>query len=360
MTPGPIDCPIMHMDAYDYSEAKKVPTRQVLDFTLFSNPIGPSNKARHAMRKALKAVHLPPDRTARHLRRFIARKEQIDPGNILFGHGSTQLLDLLMTALKPGRLLAPSPLPPRCLGLAERHGAAIVPFPLREDRQFSLDAEALLGSLEGIGAIILPNPHPVTGTIIDLPTLDRVIGALAGSRTVLVIDEALSGFAEVETPTAGAVRSANVLILRTFSFFFGLAGLRLGYAIGSREACNLVAGVIDPGPVNTVAAAGALASLRDKGFPKRTAEFLASEKAYMTAKLARIEGIELIDRGCNFLLLAVRKSAAELSGRFLKRNVLVGIFEEEGGKTYIPVPLRRRRENARFARTLASVMAKDG
>ncbi len=99
------------MDIYDYAEAKGVSTRQVLDFTLPANPLGPSAKAKHAMRKALKASDLPPDPRTRYLRGFIARKERIPPENILFGHGSTQILNLSWSRSSPKK----SSRPPPCL-----------------------------------------------------------------------------------------------------------------------------------------------------------------------------------------------------------------------------------------------------
>ena len=102
------------MDIYDYAAAKGISTRQVLDFTDMTNPLGPCSKAKHAMRKALKEAQLPPDRQTRYLRGFIARAEHVAPENILFGHGSTQILDLLLARLKPGD----SSRRPRCLRAA--------------------------------------------------------------------------------------------------------------------------------------------------------------------------------------------------------------------------------------------------
>ena len=101
------------MNIYDYAEAKGVSTRQVLDFTFPANPLGPSAKTKHAMRKALKVSDLPPDPRTRYLRSFIAREERIQPENILFGHGSTQILDLILVSLKPLKKSSRPPLCPR-------------------------------------------------------------------------------------------------------------------------------------------------------------------------------------------------------------------------------------------------------
>ncbi len=347
------------MDIYDYAGAKGISTRQVLDFTLLTNPLGPSGKAKHAMRKALKEAQVPPDRQTRYLRGFIAKKEHVAPGNILFGHGSTQILDLLLAAAMPGKLLAPSPLSVCRAGLLERHRTEFISFASCEAGQFAPDAAQLIARLGPADMLLIPNPHPVTGTVVSLGFLREVVDAINGSHRILVIDETLAGFVKADSPVQAAIHSANVLILRTFSLFHALAGMRLGYALGSQRVLDLVRSVAEPGPVSTVAAAGALASLRDRGFLTRSAEFVAAEKAYMTAKLGRIKGIRAIDTGCNFLLVAVELPVADLQSRFLQKNILIDVFEDEKGRHLIRLPLRRRRENARFARTLTRIMAEE-
>jgi histidinol-phosphate/aromatic aminotransferase/cobyric acid decarboxylase-like protein len=347
------------MNIYDHAEVKGISTRQVLDFTDLTNPLGPCSKAKHAMRKALKQAQLPPDPQTRYLRGFIARTEHVAPGNILFGHGSTQILDLLLAGLKPEKLLALPPVPAHRAGLCERHGTEVIPLALAEAGHAGPDAARLIPRLGGADMLLIPNPHPVTGTLFTSSFLREVIHAVEGSAGILVIDEALAGFMKADSPVEAAIRSANVLILRTFSFFHALAGMRLGYALGSQRVLDLVRSVAEPGPVSTVAAAGALASLRDKGFFTRTAEFVAAEKAYMTVKLSRIKGIRQIDTGCNFLLVAVDPPVADLQSQFLQRNILIEVFEVEEGRQLIRLPLRRRRENARFARTLTRIMAEE-
>jgi histidinol-phosphate/aromatic aminotransferase/cobyric acid decarboxylase-like protein len=307
----------------------------------------------------LREAQLPPDRRTRYLRGFIARTQHVAPENILFGHGSTQILDLLLAALKPGRILAPPPLPSCCARLLERHGTELIPLLPSGARQFAPDAAQCISALEGADMLLIPNPHPMTGTVVSPGFFREITDAIDGSRKILVIDEGLAGFVKTDSPVEAAIHSANVLILRTFSLFHALAGMRLGYALGSPRVLDLITGVAEPGPVSTVAAAGALASLRDTGFSRRTAEFLAAEKAYMTEKLGRTKGIRLIDTGCNFLLVALELPVTDLRTRFLQRHILIEVFEEEKGRELIRLPLRRRRENARFSRTLAMIMAEE-
>ncbi len=346
------------MNVYDYAEAKSISVRRVLDFTLLANPLGPCTKAKHAMRKALKSAHLPPDPQTRYLRGFIARKEHITAENIFFGQGSAQILDLCLAALKPVKVLAPSPVPIWRSRLLEKHGARLISFHPNESRNFSPDAGELLTHLEGADMLLLPNPHPVTGAVFTAKALCEIADALDRTDAMLVIDEALAGFAPIESPVERAVRSDNVLILRTFSFFHALAGMPLGYAIGRSKTLAFVGGALERPPVCAVRAAAALASLRDAGLQKRTAEFLAEEKTYLIAKLSRVDGVRTIDAGPNGLLVAFTGPVADLRTRFLKRNIMVETYEDESGQ-YIHLPLRQHADNARFARTLRWIMAEE-
>jgi threonine-phosphate decarboxylase len=347
----------MLMNIYDYAEEKKISIRQVLDFKLLSNPIGPSNKARSAMRSALKATALPPDGKTRHLRRYLAGRERIKPENTLFCHGSTLLLELLLVRVKPGKVLVPGPLPTHYVPLLQRHGTSVVSCPLREEEGFSLDLRRLAPLIDYVDMLLIPNPHWVTGTLIPLPDLHEIAEMLQGSDKMLVLDEGLVEFTGGAYPAEQVVRSENMLVLRTFSHYHALAGLRLGYAVGSARILSRIQGGIDPGPVSTVAAAGAIASLKDKGFHRRTLEFLKMEKVYLIDMLGRIDGVRVMDTACNFLLVRLGHAAADLEKGFHRRHILVERFEDEDTGPLIRLPVRRHRENARFAKTLAGIVS---
>ena len=291
----------MRMDIYDYVEKEKISFRKVLDLTLLTNPLGPSNKTKNAMRAALKTISRFPDPDTRHLRRYIARMEHIGPENIVFGHGSTQLLELILATFRPHRVLIPSPVPTHYASALKRAGTEAVPFLLNRGPAFSLDADRLMASIDGADMLIVPNPHAMTGALIPLPILHAVIDRIEGSGTMLVLDEGLIEFTEGGSPLDRAARSGNLLILRSFSLYHGLAGLRLGYVVGGASLLALLAGAGRQGPVNAVTAAAAISSLRDKGFRGRTNEFIRVEKAYLIDRLSRIAGVEVIDTPCAFV-----------------------------------------------------------
>jgi len=346
----------MDMDIYDYIEKEKISYRRVLDLTVLANPLGPSNKAKTAMRASLKTISRFPDPETRILRRYLARKHQMGPENILFGPGSTQLLDIILTTFRPQRVLIPAPLPARYASVLQRIKTEAVPFPASGEPLCSLDADRLMTSLGGNEMLLIPNPHLMTGALIPLPDLLALIDRIEGSTTVFVLDEGLIEFTESASPLQRAARSRNLLILRSFSLYHGLAGLRLGYVVGPESLLAPLAGLTGPIQVNTVAAAAAISSLRDKGFRRRTNEFIRAEKAYLMDRLRPIAGLEVIDTACPFVLVRLQMSARDLKKRLEERHILVEAFEDEKGLTLVRAPVRRHRENARFAKALARMI----
>jgi histidinol-phosphate/aromatic aminotransferase/cobyric acid decarboxylase-like protein len=350
----------MAMNIYECADKKKISTRRILDFTVLTNPIGPCNKAKNAMRKALKSVSLHPDPKAGFLRRYIAKKERVAPESMVFGHGSTQLLDHLLAGVKPRRVLTPGPVPRHYERLVGKYGGETIPFPsLREDAS-SADAASVLAQIDHADMVLLPNPHTLTGEVTPLSVVLHLIDRAEGSKKPIAIDEALVEFTKADSPIERVVRSENALILRSFSLFHSLAGLPLGYALGGRNVLSRIAGPIDLGPVSALATAAAIVSLKDKGFYRRTEEFLKIEKSYLRGKLGRVASIRILDTPCNFLLLKIEKPFPELESLFLERNILVVRFEDVNGDSLIRLPVRGHRENARFAKTLVRMTASSG
>ncbi len=115
-----------------------------------------------------------------------------------------------------------------------------------------------MASIDGEDMLLVPNPHGMTGALIPLSILHAVIDRIEGSETMLVLDEGLIEFTEGGSPVDWAAQSRNVVILRSFSLYHGLAGLRLGYVVGRASLLDPLAGAARPGPVNTVAAAAAI------------------------------------------------------------------------------------------------------
>jgi threonine-phosphate decarboxylase len=344
------------MDLYDCAELKKSPLGQIRDFTTGVNPLGPSGKARNGARKVIKRLDLFPDERSRYLRRLICREEGIGEETVVFGSGSTGLLDGLLELVKPAVVGVLSPLSPHRTDLIERRGIAIRRYSVPTWEARTPGPEELMMQLDDADMIIIPNPHDVLGRVMPADDLEGLVNLAANRNKVVVIDEAYRGFVDFPSPVRRVVDSGQAVIVRTFSLFHGFAGLRIGYAIGHDLIIGRLRETLTPGSLSSAAQEGALASLREKGHRARTDRFVSGEKAYFLKALKGTAGVECIDTACNFLLLRTGSNPGRLSEDLLKRNILIQEYTDEDGHSFIWLPIKSRKLNALFVRNLRYVL----
>jgi threonine-phosphate decarboxylase len=345
------------MNIHDYAESKGLSLRRVMDFTTGSNPLGPSNKAKHAIRKCIKNLDRYPDEKTRYLRRYICKKESIGDENIVFGHGSTHLIGAILQVVKPGVACIPSPFSYKTEDILNRYDVRIKPFPLNKESGFSLDIEKFLQSIECADIVIISNPHNITGSVIPAVDIDYLIEAMGRINKILIIDETYREFTELVSPVRHVIQSDPSLIMRTFSTFHALAGLRIGYMIGSTKLIQKIRNVLGPLQINSIAPYAALASLKDTGYKKRTLKFIEQEKRYILRKLSDIEGLKVFDTPCNFLLLVIEKEEHKnFRDLFLKHHILIDEYVDEKNGHFIRLPIKRHKLNAFFVKMLKKIM----
>ncbi len=345
------------MDIYEHAERKKVSLRRIIDFTVPTNPVGPSEKAKNAIRRSLKSAALLPDARTPYLRRFIAQHEGISPDNVLFGHGATGVLELILSLVRPRRVLVPGPLPSHYGRLMEKHGIATVAFPASGDEPFRVETGALVDAAAAADMVIIPTPHHMTGGLIPEDDLNVCMDALERAGKFVAVDQSLVEFTGARYPLRGIIESTNKIVLRSFSLFHSLAGLCIGYGCAHRDLLDRMVAMVDCGTPNSMAAAGALASLRDKGFSRRTERFIGLEKDYLHSRAARSARFTIVDTSCNFVLVKVAGAPPDLAARLMERNILVETFTDSHAALFIRVPIRKHRDNAHFIKTLERILS---
>lgn len=327
----------------------------IIDFTSGANPLGPSNKAKHEMRKLVRGVDVSPPDPVGPLRRYLCRREGIGEDNIIFGNGSTHILDVLFQSLKPRTVLVPFPVSPRHSRIFSEHGVEErhVSFDPADD--YSLDVTRFIEAIRDCDVAVFANPDHVTGSVIPRDDIAEIIGGAERYGTTLIIDEAYLDFTGAVSPVKQAAGSSHALIVRTFSTFYGLAGLRMGYAIGPANLLSTLAEFCKPYHSNIFGPRAAVASLKDKGFRKRTLLYIEGEKAYVRDKLAGLAGVKCYVSPSNILVVKVRGQCRALRDSFLKYHILIDEFIDEEGTSLIRLPVGSRKSNARFARILKRI-----
>jgi threonine-phosphate decarboxylase len=262
----------------------------------------------------------------------------------------------LLQELKPKAMSIPSPISNRYKEIFNKHNVKVNPFPLDGENSFSLDIAKFIQDVESADMVILPHPHDITGGIIPSEDLGELIERADKLDKTFIIDEAYVEFTELVSPVKHVVESRNFLILRTFSVFYALAGLRIGYGIGPAKLIQNISDAFITHEIDAIAPSAALASLRDAGYRRRTLQFLREEKAYVMGKLTNVRGIKVFDTPCNFLLLNIEKECSDLKDMFLKNNMLIDEFIDDRKRRYIKMPLKKHKFNARFIKTLKRIV----
>lgn len=338
---------------YSVVGMNKTGAHRMVDFTFISNPIGPSSKARHAMRKAIGTVHRLPQ--THFLTRHLCSTEGITEEQILLGHGASHVLALLLRVLHPRSIVLPSPVQRSYEDILRGEQVELSPFPLDPEQGFMVDRERFKDFWRDAEAALILNPHAPTGGSIPEDLLADLTRISWEQKKLLIVDETLRDFT-VNPPLAREViRSPHAIILRTFSTFYALAGLRLGYAIGHQALLSRIRQRMEPWPLNSLAPPAALASLKDKGYRKRTAEFMAAETAYGLKKLQGLQRIKPLGTPWGFFL-QVQPRIANLKDLFSAGGLFIDEYGDAQGNQYLSFPFRSHPENATFFRALQRIL----
>lgn len=329
---------------------------KLIDYTLGANPLGQSNKARNAIRRHVRQISTISPQRLNHLKGYIAKKEGIDEASILFGCGSTAILNTILERISPKRILVPHPVSQRHSAILSRRSLECTMVPLKAEKNFDLTIEDFCNALQGSDGAMLPNPHDVTGTVISPEDITRIVNEADRLDKYLFVDEAYAEYVGMSSPVIRIMKSRKALILRTFSAFYALGGLRLGYIIGSPDLVELVESRLDPSWINSFAPWAAIASLKDKGYQHRTLLFIEGEKAYIHEKLSRIKDVKCFVSPSNILVIRLQKKRDDFQKLFERHQILIDTFSDEDGNTCIRFPVQTHRMNAYFVRILKRIM----
>jgi histidinol-phosphate aminotransferase len=204
--------------------------------------------------------------------------------------------------------------------------------------------------------IFISNPNNPTGTYVTKPELEDFMRDLP-DQVLLVLDEAYDTFIDVNDFPRGLnyLKDKNIIVLKTFSKAYGLAGLRVGYAIAQTEFTTYMERVRQPFNVNFLAQAAAASALGDKEFLQRTRRLVLEGKNYLYDALTRL-GLAYVPSVANFILIDVAKEGVAVFKEMLKYGVIVRDMQQYGLKNFIRVTIGTKKENERFIKVLKKVL----
>jgi histidinol-phosphate aminotransferase len=322
------------------------------------NPLGPSPKAMEAVREALPGVHRYPDSHAFYLKEKLARKLGFPPESIITGNGSDEIIHLIaQTFLMPGEeVIMGDPTFSFYRIVVVAAGATEVLVPLKN---FSYDLPAMAGAISERTKIIFINaPLNPTGTIIRTDAFATFLESIPAD-VILVMDEAYVEYVtdNLYPDTLQYVaRGKKMVVLRTFSKIYGLAGLRIGYGVADPHLIACLNKIRGPFNTNLLAQAAAVAALDDREHVQRSRAVNQEGLRYLHGELDRL-GVEFLPTQANFFLVRIGEKAGRVYESLLHEGVIVrhmpgGILEQ-----YLRITVGLPSENERLIRALKKVLA---
>jgi histidinol-phosphate aminotransferase len=326
------------------------------------NPLGPSPRALAALPAVLAQLHRYPDAGGFALRRAIAARFEVEIGQVALGNGSNDLLyQLVLATCEP----ADEVLSHRHSFLSYRLAAQVVgrPFvaaPTTPD--LSCDVDALIAAISPrTKLIVVGTPNNPTGSVITTAGIDRLIAGLP-ARALLVIDEAYGDYAamwpEVDHADGLAAqrRDPRVVVLRTFSKAYGLAGLRVGFAVADRVVVDVLGRVGRTFHVSSLAQAGALAALDDTEHVARSARYARRAIERYAAEI-RGPGVRIYPSLGNFVLIDCGRPSTPIYEQLLARGVIVRPMAAWGLPGHLRLSIARDEDMPRVIAALNDVFA---
>jgi histidinol-phosphate aminotransferase len=300
-----------------------MPASSFIKLASNENPLGPSPKALVAMESVLKNLNLYPDGNAFYIKQKLADKLGVEPANLILGNGSNEIIEFVGHALiRPGIDVIVSQY---CFAIypiiTKLFGANLVTVPAKNHGH---DLDAMLRAITPQTRVIfVANPNNPTGTLVSREDLVHFVNTVP-AHVLIVMDEAYIEFLQDAVDLVPLLRSGvkpNLLLMRTFSKIFGLAGLRVGYGIGVPALITALEKVRQPFNINSLAQAAALAALDDEEHLEKTRANNFGGLRHYETEFHRLK-LEYVPSGANFILVKVGEGQ-HVCNELQKRGIIV-------------------------------------
>ncbi len=320
---------------------------------------GPSPKALEAIRKNLKNINRYPDASSFYLKRKIAKFLNVREDNLVFGNGSDEIICLAVRTFvgEGDEVIIAKPTFLIYEIASQVQNAKIVQIPLKKG--FKYDLKAMKSAItKDTKIIFIANPDNPTGTYVTKRELEDFLEGLPYGL-VIFLDEAYFEFASYSSKDypngLDYFNNYSLIVARSFSKAYGLAGIRIGYGVANPEIISYMERVREPFNVNLLAQAGAIAAVSDKAFLGRTLSHVEKEKKFIYNSLDRMK-LEYVPSATNFILINVKKDCKEIFNKLLKRGVIIRDMKAWGLDSYIRVTVGTNAENKKFIEELKKVI----
>jgi len=339
-------------------EIKRNFKKEIIDFSANINPLGLPYSLKKYLYKNMKSIEHYPDYEAKSLIKKISKYWKVKEENILLGNGSVELIYLIVNTFKPKTTVIPVPTFSEYERATKAINSKIKFLKLKENENFKLN----LSIFPKIDMFFICNPNNPTGNLI----IDRFETIRRISCKLFVIDEAFMDFLpdeDIHTAIWEAIKGKNIIVLRTFTKFFSLPGLRIGYLISHKDIIDKLKKNLPPWNINSLAQLAAEFILNKKEYIKKAHKIIKEERDFLFKELSKIEGLKVYPSVTNFILIKIEKPGLfsySLKKLLIPKGFLIrdcSNFRNLNNK-YIRIAVRSNGENSKFITALKEVLCK--
>lgn len=299
----------------------------IIDFSTNVNPLGPSSKVISTIRKNLKLISSYPDPDAKELKEAIVEYADVDSEHIVVGNGANELIHLFADAFvkKGDKAVIPIPTFFEYEFACDKNSASITYVELND---FMFSSDSMIDAIDnGTKVVFICNPNNPSGMLANRDDIERVLEHAYNNNSLVMLDECFMDFVDDSEKHSFAKhinRYENLVVLRTLTKVFGLAGLRVGYCLAGKKIAKILNRVKVPWSINALAQKAAVVALNDIAYLNRTKSLIRRERKYLYNNIAKMHQYRPYRTDTNFFLIKLVKSdSLSVQERLLKKRMLV-------------------------------------
>ena len=344
----------------------KIPANKIIKLASNENPIGPSKMALKAIKSNIGKISRYPDGGCFYLKEKIAKKFSLKSDNILIGNGSDEIIDIITKTFleEYDNAIVSDPAFLEYKLVTKARGAKVKSVPMKASLSsdkigaFKYDIDKILKAIDkNTKLIFIGNPDNPTGAYLKRSEISSFLRRCP-KRVVIVFDEAYSELISKKDyiDTTSLIKKGNVIVLRTFSKAYGLAGLRIGYAVTSKDIASWMERVRQPFNVNMVAQVGAIAALDDKEHVNNVRRLTDQGRSFVVKNLKAL-GFDVVETIANFVLFSYKnRTGVYFFEKLLPFGVIVRDMSVYGLNEWARVSIGTMIENKKFINTLKEIV----
>jgi threonine-phosphate decarboxylase len=346
--------PVSHGGIYSIPN----PDPKILDFSSNINPLGPTPKAVKSIKSNLKTLPIYPDPESSDLRKILQKYTKIPSSQIVVGNGATEIIYNFCRSFLSSKtkVLIPIPTFGEYEAAARLSGAKITFF-----KTFDLekDTDNFISKLPNNGCIFICNPNNPTGNLISKNNLKKILSQAKRNNCLMFVDEC---FIELVPQHEESIidlvkKNDNLIILRSLTKSFGLAGIRIGYGVSSKKIISILNKIKIPWNVSGLAQQAAKESISTPNYLIKSKKLILQELNYLKANISKLDKFDCYDSATNFILIKTKIDSDVLQKKLLQKKILIRNCSNIRGldHNFIRIAVKKRKENQKLLRALKEI-----